>query len=98
MGVDIKTTNAIYHLLLSFNPTKRSKLMPRRIRPLECLCGCGEMTRGGVFKPGHDARVMSELADEVGGVEGVAQILKDLGGVRRFWKVIREHQSFGGAV
>jgi hypothetical protein len=26
-----------------------------------CLCGCGETTRGGRFKPGHDARLHSEL-------------------------------------
>jgi hypothetical protein len=24
--------------------------------PKQCLCGCREMTRGGMFKPGHDAR------------------------------------------
>lgn len=27
----------------------------------ECLCGCGETTRGGRFKPGHDARLHGEL-------------------------------------
>jgi hypothetical protein len=26
-----------------------------------CLCGCGETTRGGRFKPGHDARLYGEL-------------------------------------
>jgi len=26
-----------------------------------CLCGCGEITRGGRFKPGHDARLHGEL-------------------------------------
>jgi hypothetical protein len=26
-----------------------------------CLCGCGETTRGGRFKPGHDARLHGEL-------------------------------------
>lgn len=26
-----------------------------------CLCGCGETTRGGRFKPGHDARLHAEL-------------------------------------
>ena len=30
---------------------------PRR----SCLCGCGETTRGGRFKPGHDARLHGEL-------------------------------------
>jgi hypothetical protein len=26
-----------------------------------CLCGCGETTRGGRFRPGHDARLHAEL-------------------------------------
>jgi hypothetical protein len=26
-----------------------------------CLCGCSETTRGGRFKPGHDARLHGEL-------------------------------------
>jgi hypothetical protein len=26
-----------------------------------CLCGCGKTTRGGRFKPGHDARLHGEL-------------------------------------
>jgi hypothetical protein len=26
-----------------------------------CLCGCGETTRGGRFKPGHDARLHGEF-------------------------------------
>ncbi len=26
-----------------------------------CLCGCGEATRGGRFRPGHDARLHGEL-------------------------------------
>lgn len=25
--------------------------------PIECLCGCGGMTQGGKFLPGHDARL-----------------------------------------
>jgi hypothetical protein len=29
--------------------------------PRPCLCGCGQTTRGGRFKPGHDARLHSEL-------------------------------------
>jgi hypothetical protein len=29
--------------------------------PRSCLCGCGETTRGGRFKPGHDARLYGEL-------------------------------------
>lgn len=29
--------------------------------PKECLCGCGNMTKGGDFLQGHDARYKSEL-------------------------------------
>lgn len=25
--------------------------------PKQCECGCGEMTKGGRFRPGHDARM-----------------------------------------
>jgi hypothetical protein len=26
-----------------------------------CLCGCGSRTKGGVFRPGHDARLRGKL-------------------------------------
>jgi hypothetical protein len=29
--------------------------------PRACLCGCGQMTKGGIFWPGHDARVYGWL-------------------------------------
>lgn len=29
---------------------------PKKSGPRECACGCGEMTKGGVYRPGHDAR------------------------------------------
>ncbi len=31
-------------------------------QPKECLCGCGGMTKGGRFLPGHDAKYHSALA------------------------------------
>jgi hypothetical protein len=30
----------------------------------DCQCGCGERTRGGKFKPGHDARYHARLKRE----------------------------------
>lgn len=30
-----------------------------------CLCGCGETTGGGRFRPGHDSRFLSRLTGEV---------------------------------
>lgn len=29
-----------------------------------CKCGCGEKTGGGLFRPGHDARHVSNLVDQ----------------------------------
>jgi hypothetical protein len=29
---------------------------PKKRGPRECSCGCGEMTKGGAYRPGHDAR------------------------------------------
>lgn len=40
---------------------------PRKARePQSCKCGCGEMTKGGMFKPGHDARYHSAVAKAEG--------------------------------
>jgi hypothetical protein len=36
--------------------------------PRPCACGCGEMTKGGVFRPGHDARVAYRLLQLVAGL------------------------------
>lgn len=30
-----------------------------------CTCGCGEMTGGGLYRPGHDARHVSSLTRQV---------------------------------
>ena len=27
----------------------------------KCLCGCGQRTKGGTFRPGHDARLRGKL-------------------------------------
>lgn len=42
--------------------------MPRKKHPRLCSCGCGEMTQGGAFCPGHDAKVLSAIISRVGGV------------------------------
>jgi hypothetical protein len=34
----------------------------------ECECGCGKMTKGGIFAPGHDQKLRSELEKKVGGL------------------------------
>lgn len=48
--------------------------MPRRKVPKQCACGCGELTAGGNFKPGHDSKTLSAILERVGGVLN----LKDL--------------------
>ena len=33
-----------------------------------CACGCGGETRGGVFLPGHDQRLRSNIEEKIGGL------------------------------
>lgn len=48
--------------------------------PRPCMCGCGEITKGGRFLPGHDARLKSQLLTEAReGNEGAVQRLEELG-------------------
>lgn len=42
--------------------------------PRQCECGCGEMTKGGRFRPGHDAKLHSkQLREERGEVDEATQ-------------------------
>ena len=50
--------------------------MPRKIRPRKCACGCGAMTRGGDFLPGHDARTLSAVITVVGGVAALRTLVE----------------------
>lgn len=50
--------------------------MPRKIRPRRCACGCGVMTRGGDFLPGHDARTLSAVINSVGGVAALRTLVE----------------------
>ena len=50
--------------------------MPRKIVPKQCGCGCGGMTRGGVFLPGHDAKTLSAIIENVGGVKELRQLVE----------------------
>ena len=38
---------------------KASQVSKRRSEPRPCLCGCGGMTRGGRFLPGHQAKLVA---------------------------------------
>ena len=37
----------------------------RRTTPKECACGCGGMTKGGTWIPGHDAKYASMLLQAI---------------------------------
>jgi len=41
--------------------------MPRKLTPKACGCGCGQMTKGGKFIPGHDARVYRAILQHIDG-------------------------------
>jgi hypothetical protein len=41
--------------------------MPRKVVPKSCACGCGEMTKGGKFIPGHDAKVYRSILQHIDG-------------------------------
>src|ERR1700742_5217582 len=46
----------------------------------QCECGCGETTNGGRFRPGHDAKLKSQLIKEaLGGSKRAATKLEALG-------------------
>lgn len=50
-----------------------------------CACGCGEDTKGGRFRPGHDQRLRSAIEDAAGGIESLRSLVeahlgKPLGG------------------
>lgn len=34
-----------------------------------CICGCGEETKGGRFRPGHDQKLRAAIEDAAGGLE-----------------------------
>ena len=54
--------------------------MPRKIIPKLCGCGCGEMTKGGQFLPGHDAKLLSAIVQSAGGLENLRNIVEKYNG------------------
>ena len=41
-----------------------------------CICGCGEKTKGGKFRPGHDQKLRSAIEKDVGGLESLKVIVE----------------------
>ena len=56
--------------------------MPRAIRPRECGCGCGGMTKGGDFIPGHDSKLMSAIVEAVGGTKALHALVEKTTGTK----------------
>ena len=50
--------------------------MPRKRTPKSCACGCGTETRGGDFRPGHDARTLSAIVDQAGGIKRLKMLVE----------------------
>ncbi|MEX0709408.1 MAG: hypothetical protein WD078_15740 [Woeseia sp.] len=55
---------------------RRDTAMPRRVRPKQCACGCGEITKGGNFIPGHDSKLQSAIVEKVGGIIELRRIVE----------------------
>jgi hypothetical protein len=43
---------------------------PKRGEPRPCECECGALTKGGRFRPGHDAKLASRLLAAKRAAEG----------------------------
>ena len=41
-----------------------------------CICGCGEVTRSGRFRPGHDQKLRKAIEDAVGGLESLRSLVE----------------------
>ena len=50
--------------------------MPRKIVPKKCGCGCGVMTKGGEFLPGHDSKTLSAVIEAAGGIAALKKIIE----------------------
>jgi hypothetical protein len=42
----------------------------------KCICGCGEETKGGKFRPGHDQRLRTAIEEAAGGLESLRVIVQ----------------------
>lgn len=45
--------------------TLRGQVTKAKSAPRACGCGCGDLTSGGTFLPGHDAKMRSRLLKEI---------------------------------
>ena len=40
-----------------------------------CACGCGEETRGGIFRQGHDAKLRVKIEKKIGGLLNLERLV-----------------------
>lgn len=40
----------------------------------DCGCGCGELTKGGKYRPGHDQKLRAAIEEAVGGLESLKAV------------------------
>jgi hypothetical protein len=40
-----------------------------------CSCGCGERTGGGLFRPGHDQKLRTDLERRAGGLLNLSRLV-----------------------
>ena len=52
--------------------------MPRKFIPQPCGCGCGEMTKGGIYAPGHDQKLRTAIENKVGGLPALKQLVEKI--------------------
>ena len=78
-GID----DEIGHDVAADLPLRRPRRPSAPKQPTACMCGCGGLTKGGRFQPGHDMKLKGRLqrAASGGDFDAVAR-LRDLG-----WKV-----------
>ncbi len=42
----------------------------------QCECGCGQETRGGKYRPGHDQKLRAAIERAAGGLESLRLIIE----------------------
>ena len=42
----------------------------------ECECGCGKLTTGGSFLPGHDQKLRTSIEKRVGGILQLRELVE----------------------
>lgn len=59
-----------------FHRNEMENTVAKKKTPKPCFCGCGQITKGGKFIPGHDAKLVSALIESAGGIESMRAIIE----------------------